>query len=95
MTCTVSADPYEVAKGMDTEQQALMKQMVDLAKKKAQVTAQTNGYGPNRTEAFVNNEMLKARNEAHDRFLLEQIKAGLVDREHAKAHNLDLNRLGV
>jgi hypothetical protein len=95
MTCTNSRDPYAIAEGMRQEEAELMRQLVDKAKERAQVEASNNGWGPNRTSAYVEKEMLEARNVAHDRFLLEQIKKGLVDREHAKAHNLDLNKLGI
>lgn len=90
MTCTVSENPYEVAEGMRAEEAELMRQMVNLAKERAAQEASDKGYGPNRTEIYVRQEMLEARNKAHDRFLLEQIKKGLVDRGHAKLHNLEV-----
>lgn len=91
MTCTASEDPYAIANGMIAEEQDLMRQLVDLAKERAQRVAETNGWGPNRTNEYVKSEMKKARDNAHDRSLLRQIKEGLVDPSHAKAHNLSLS----
>lgn len=91
MTCTVSEDPYAIAEGMIQEEADLMRKMVDLAKERATMKANTNGWGPNRTDAYVKSEMRKARDNSHDRALLRQIAEGKVDPSHAKAHNLSLS----
>ena len=93
MTCTVSEDPYETAEGMIAEEKELMRQMVELAERRARQQAQDNNYGPQRTKLHIEREMLEARNVAHDRALLRQIKEGLVDPAHAKSHNIDLAAL--
>lgn len=90
MTCTESADPYAIAEGMRQEEADLMRQMVELTKRRATQEASDHGYGPQRTELHIEREMLETRNVAHDRALLRQIAEGLVDPAHAKAHNLDL-----
>jgi hypothetical protein len=93
VTCTVSEDPYAIAEGMIAEEADLMRQMVELAEKRAKQQAMNNGYGPQRTDLHIKREMLNARNAAHDRALLRQIKEGLVDPAHAKSHNIDLAAL--
>ena len=93
MTCIASADPYATAEGMIQEEKELMRQMVELAEKRAKEQAMNNGFGPQRTELYIKREMLEARNIAHDRALLRQIKEGLVDPAHAKSHNIDLAAL--
>lgn len=80
------SDPYAIAEGMDEQMRELQKQMVDLARDKAILQADTEGYGPMRTEAEIQRAMMKAKAVSHDRFLLENIKAGKIkaDLEHLK-----------
>lgn len=93
MTCEATpqevANPYAIAKGMQQEEAELMRKLVDAAKERAKYEATQRGYGPNRTSAHVNNEMLKAKAAAHDRFLLEQIKKGLLDPDKAHSHKVN------
>src|SRR5574338_827887 len=88
MTCDATpeqqADPYKIVEGMEAEEAELMRKLVNMTKQRATQEATSFGWGTERTKAYVQREMIKTRNEAHDRFILEQIKRGVAVSEHAR-----------
>lgn len=77
MSCTTEAEideEYATPDGMTDEERDLMQKEVNLARSKAMRAAQQAGRGPNTQEMLGHEAAIRARDAAHDRWHLDELK---------------------